>query len=308
MKKHLSYIGSELAQFVVQTSDPTTESFIAYLEENKNRLPRSIEDTINEYRFLRLTILLFVMKDIAEVEHKHGKLFDKLLAPLYENILIHSNNTFPIEEHNVHLKEYLDYSNQLHAALLFADRPSKAIGYFAQNFLPSEDQTILGGVPATILLDYKKIVKQKLDEAISFCNDATFAPVLSSTGLFSFSGRRNRLPYFIINCILIMVFRACEFLFDYPLLSLPAFMATWAVLGLGLYIYLTNTAKRLHDLNHPAWFVLVILAVELLPLIEPALNSICLLARVPIGLYLTFWLGTEGTNQYGCNPILSKTK
>ncbi len=308
MKKHLSNIGSELARFVVQTSDTTAESFIAYLKENKDRLPHSVEDTINEYRFLRLTILLFAMKDIAEVEHKYGKFFDKLLDPLYKNILIHSNNTFPIDKHNTHLKEYLDYSSQLHTALLFADRPSKAIGYFVQNFLPDEDQTILGGIPTTILFDYKKEVKQKLDETISFCNDATFAPVLSSTGLFSFSGRRNRLPYFIINCILLLVFSFCEFWFNYPQLSLPAFMAIWAVLGLGLYISLTNTSKRLHDLNHPAWFVLVILAVELLPLIEPALNSICFLARIPIGLYLTFWLGTEGTNQYGRNPILSETK
>ena len=307
MRNRLSYIGSELAQVVVQTSDPATQNLMRYLKENEHNLPHSIEATFNGYRLLRLNVLLFMMKDLMESDNRYGKVFDKIIDPLFENIL-RKDSSFPIHEHSVLLKKYLDYSNTIPTAVFYDNRADRAINYFYENFAPRDELSTADFDFSRILFDCKRSIENKFDEMVSFCNDATFAPVLSSAGLFSFSGRRNRLPYFIINCILLLAFNFCEFWFNYPLLSLPAFMAIWAVLGLGLYISLTNTSKRLHDLNHPAWFALVILAVELLPLIEPTLNSICLLARLPIGLYLTFWLGTEGTNQYGRNPLLSKTK
>ena len=66
MRNRLSYIGSEFAQVVVQTSDPATQNLMRYLKENEHNLPHSIEATFNGYRLLRLNVLLFMMKDLVE--------------------------------------------------------------------------------------------------------------------------------------------------------------------------------------------------------------------------------------------------
>ena len=60
------------------------------------------------------------------------------------------------------------------------------------------------------------------------------------------------------------------------------------VLGLLCYVPLTLTGRRrLHDLDHSGWWLLMF--------IVPFLNLI-------IGLYLTFGRGTEGANRFGPPP------
>ena len=111
--------------------------------------------------------------------------------------------------------------------------------------------------------------------------------------IFTTTGRLNRLRYFkytlglglffgVIQGIFTFIFNADEgsFLLNTieTLLSFPL-----AVGSVMLQI------RRLHDLDKSGWFVLL----SVIPVIN-----------VLFGLYLLFVKGTDGTNQYGYDPLL----
>ena len=97
-----------------------------------------------------------------------------------------------------------------------------------------------------------------------------------------FSKRLNRLPY---AC----AFLACNavaialMLFDSDRVIAQAAVA---LLVIGVFLWLT--VRRLHDLDVSGWFALVILV--------PVLGTM-------IALGLCFAKGTEGTNQFGADPM-----
>jgi uncharacterized membrane protein YhaH (DUF805 family) len=68
------------------------------------------------------------------------------------------------------------------------------------------------------------------------------------------------------------------------------------VLLIFLYVLLTCSSvmlmmRRLHDLNRPGWFCIGMLL--------PVINIVLL-------IYLVFFKGTKGPNQYGPDPLASK--
>lgn len=136
-------------------------------------------------------------------------------------------------------------------------------------------------------------------------------------GYFSFEGRLNRLPYFIRNVFVNLIFGVFVssiemFLymhsfyenelttgsFDYIALYSTNILsnATLTILfGLIIIISLISTwivfslnVRRCHDLNKSGWWLLL--------LFIPFVNFLFV-------LYLLFAKGTEGFNRFGANPL-----
>lgn len=130
----------------------------------------------------------------------------------------------------------------------------------------------------------------------NYDTDATYAKVLSKTGLFSTAGRRNRKPFFFLNWGLNIIINAV------------ANTGSAFALLLSLvctYILFTNSVKRFHDLNKPDYYA----AYVFLPLIIGFLGGnqsdwiILLIISFIIGIYQTFFKGTTGPNPYGPDPL-----
>ena len=103
---------------------------------------------------------------------------------------------------------------------------------------------------------------------------------------FSFSGRRKRADHILLYIVYIIAFSI------WSMVSLPlmgeSLLLFWVGLILILNLAINNHVKRLHDLGHSGWWVLLF--------IVPLINLLLL-------LYLFFFRGQMGGNQYGPDPI-----
>jgi uncharacterized membrane protein YhaH (DUF805 family) len=136
--------------------------------------------------------------------------------------------------------------------------------------------------------------------------------------LFSWGGRMGRLAYFGYSFLLIGVLTVIGLVLLLPLRNagdggLGVGIAIGAILVLALlYGGFCLAAKRLHDLDLPAWhYAWIVLlpaflngagaamkqtGAELPGLLTGLLGSVISLL---VGLYLLFWPGTDGPNNYG---------
>ena len=87
------------------------------------------------------------------------------------------------------------------------------------------------------------------------------------------------------------------------LLIIPFYLAL-------VWVQICLTVKRLHDLNKSGWWLVGAMAVsfvagaitgmgDIMALVAIALNVLLLV----YGLWLLFWPGTVGDNQYGPDPL-----
>ena len=111
--------------------------------------------------------------------------------------------------------------------------------------------------------------------------------------VFTTKGRLNRLRYFKYTFCLGMFFGIIEFLCGL-IISADENSTTVDIIETVISVPLAIGSimlqiRRLHDLDKSSWFVLL-----------SAIPGINLL----FGLYLLFIKGTDGTNQYGYDPLL----
>jgi uncharacterized membrane protein YhaH (DUF805 family) len=106
--------------------------------------------------------------------------------------------------------------------------------------------------------------------------------------LFSFSGRINRMPYWMVGIGLSVAASAIVFV---AAMILPQWLYTIGLAGVCiacLWISLALSVKRAHDRGRSGWFVLVCFVplLNLWPLVE-----------------FYFLRGTYGQNDYGPDPL-----
>ena len=104
--------------------------------------------------------------------------------------------------------------------------------------------------------------------------------------VFSFSGRRKRSSHILLYFFYLIA------LSIWSMVSVPTMGGTYLLFFFGFIVIfnlaLNNHVKRLHDLGHSGWWVLLF--------IVPLINLVLL-------LYLFFFRGQMGGNQYGPDPI-----
>ena len=128
--------------------------------------------------------------------------------------------------------------------------------------------------------------------------------IFSVYGLLQVKGRRNRLPYFLLNILFSI------------LLSLinVAFLSTRSMVQLGfvwtIYIFVcylqgVNAGKRLQDMNINGYIALVLVALNIATGLLGGQDKVdfILFADVIIGLFLALKRGTVGPNFYGPDPL-----
>jgi uncharacterized membrane protein YhaH (DUF805 family) len=139
--------------------------------------------------------------------------------------------------------------------------------------------------------------------------------------LFSFSGRLNRKPYWLTTLCIILVLIVVMILVlatggaglmtgDFSGLGVLLLIIVLAYIPL-LWIGLAISAKRLHDRNKSAWWlVLFYLVPALLQGVGEQLGTagiILTLAGLGISIWalveIGFLRGTVGPNQYGPDPL-----
>ena len=100
-----------------------------------------------------------------------------------------------------------------------------------------------------------------------------------------FEGRLNRKPYIIRSIILSLVVGViCGILYMIPVVKYLAYVV---YLG-GLYCSVSLGVRRLHDLGRPGWWFIGLF----IPL-----------AGLALAIYMLFFRGTEGPNEYGNDPL-----
>jgi uncharacterized membrane protein YhaH (DUF805 family) len=131
-------------------------------------------------------------------------------------------------------------------------------------------------------------------------------------------GRLNRLRYFGYGALANIVFMVIVFAFvaisfggalDFAalggllLLVIPLYLVLfWVAICLML--------KRLHDLDKSGWWILFLFVFSFLSGfvagVGDTMEMVSLLLQIPVfgfALWLLFWPGTAGDNQYGPNPL-----
>lgn len=130
-------------------------------------------------------------------------------------------------------------------------------------------------------------------------NNASIAPVFSFVGLFSFKGRRNRLPFFWMNTVLCF---ASAFIAQ----LVPSSFFWILPILLIYFLILTNTAKRFHDLGDPG-YLCCYRFVDFLPMLNPQIPELygaCMIINFFGWCYTTFGEGERGKeNKYGADPL-----
>ena len=137
--------------------------------------------------------------------------------------------------------------------------------------------------------------------------------------LFSFQGRLNRKPYWLTNIAISVLVFVCALLavalgigFGLGDSTLPAVFVAAAVIGILLFwISLALGAKRLHDRNKSAWWLVLFYVVPgLLGAAASELGTPGLVLHL-ISFAITVWAfvelgclrGTVGPNAYGPDPL-----
>jgi len=140
-------------------------------------------------------------------------------------------------------------------------------------------------------------------------------------------GRLNRLRYFgygvLANVVLAILVLAIVFIGIGGALSLDVGALSLDVGALGgilflilplygvlFWVALCLMVKRLHDLNQSGWWVLFLFGFSFvggfISGISPEMENLALVFNIPVigfVLWLLFWPGTAGDNQYGPDPL-----
>ena len=135
--------------------------------------------------------------------------------------------------------------------------------------------------------------------------------------LFSWSGRLGRLAYFGYSFLLVAIVSVLGLILLLPLRNaengLGVGIAIGAILALmALFGGFCLMAKRLHDLNMTAWHYAWIAFVPLLlqglgvalrhngkPFLGPVVMLLGSAISLSASVFLLFWPGTDGANDYG---------
>jgi uncharacterized membrane protein YhaH (DUF805 family) len=140
--------------------------------------------------------------------------------------------------------------------------------------------------------------------------DRSVSAMSIGTLLFSFRGRINRMPYWLVSLAMLIVM-AVPFAFVATSGVWPSAMLLLLLLIPWMWIGMALGAKRLHDRNKSAWW-LVILYV--LPGILEGIGEfagdaevVLLIASWALSIWalveLGFLRGTPGPNDYGPDPL-----
>lgn len=122
--------------------------------------------------------------------------------------------------------------------------------------------------------------------------------------LFSFKGRRNRLPYFLTALTLHIIFNFLIKLAVSNRLSSGTVLVLYLACLFFSYIHMTNIAKRLQDLNINGYLAIpVVIVSNILLFVRKEFGLICMAILLVLGLILIFKKGTLGDNNYGTDPL-----
>lgn len=133
-------------------------------------------------------------------------------------------------------------------------------------------------------------------------------------------GRLNRLRYFgygfLANTVFALLLMAIAFISFGGNTSLGIGMISGILLlllpmyGALLWVAICLMVKRLHDLNQSGWWVLCFFGLSFVggfvSNISPEMGNLALVFNIPVigfALWLLFWPGTAGDNQYGPDPL-----
>lgn len=104
---------------------------------------------------------------------------------------------------------------------------------------------------------------------------------------FSWKGRINRLPFFIIQLLAGFISGIFEISLDYTN-NLIYVILGLLIMIISSYIITVTTIKRFHDLDESGWHYFLLLI--------PFYN-------IYINIKLLFFEGSSGSNSYGLNPL-----
>jgi uncharacterized membrane protein YhaH (DUF805 family) len=140
--------------------------------------------------------------------------------------------------------------------------------------------------------------------------DRSVSAVPIRTLLFSFRGRINRMPYWLVSLAMMIVMAA--------VFALVPTSGVWQtatllllLLILSIWIGMALAAKRLHDRNKSAWWLVIF---YVLPGILEGIGEfagdagvVLLIASLALSIWalveLGFLRGTPGPNNYGPDPL-----
>lgn len=145
------------------------------------------------------------------------------------------------------------------------------------------------------------VAKREMADDDSPLATAQYQPDCGFRSLFfRYDNRLNRKRYILrllaLSAIYVPLFFVTAFLATGLLTINENCSAAGNVLLVSLYVLLTCSSvmlmmRRLHDLNRPGWFCIGMLL--------PVLN-------IALLIYIFFFKGTEGSNQYGPAPLANK--
>lgn len=126
----------------------------------------------------------------------------------------------------------------------------------------------------------------------------TTPPIFSIQGLFSFAGRRSRLPYFLLTFLFYMILDAGGKLLQ----SHKLLLGTFICIASSIFL-LTNIVKRFHDLGKNKWYGIAFFFIGFVGGLFEQLSFLTFIINIIPGLYLLFFKGEKGPNKYGPDPL-----
>lgn len=137
-------------------------------------------------------------------------------------------------------------------------------------------------------------------------DDPTYANPFSKTGLFNYRGRRSRSDYFKVGCTTAIIQNALK---KVPVVNV-------IVIFVLIYVNFTNASKRLHDIDKPTSWAIVLGILDfvcgfIIGVVETSVsgvgsfNTVMLSIAIPFipRIILLCIKGTDGPNQYGPDPL-----
>lgn len=128
--------------------------------------------------------------------------------------------------------------------------------------------------------------------------------ILSVYGLLQVKGRRNRLPYFLLNIVFSILLSLINVAF-LSTRSMAQLGFVWTIYIFVCYLQGVNAGKRLQDMNINGYIALVLVALNIATGLLGGQDKVdfILFADVIIGLFLALKRGTVGPNFYGPDPL-----
>jgi uncharacterized membrane protein YhaH (DUF805 family) len=140
--------------------------------------------------------------------------------------------------------------------------------------------------------------------------DRSVSAMSIGTLLFSFRGRINRMPYWLVSLAMLIVM-AAVFALVAGTGFWPSAMLLLLLLIPWLWIGMALAAKRLHDLNKSSWWLVIFYVLpailEIIGGFAGDAEVVLLIASLALSIWavveLGFLRGTPGPNDYGPDPL-----